>query len=191
MANFAERIAYWYLRLNGFLLLENFVHHSGPDRSHAADADLLGVRFPYASELLDGNVVVLDDWTRFDVNPREPVVVIVQVKGGDGDAARAFSRDRLLDGLRRIGIWSEEEAGSLADALAGLPSAARGPWRVLKLVIGPNAASNAEHVSLIDAHRFVRARIRHHLDWKRRDWVHFHDPLIQLIAWEEEQASLG
>ncbi len=46
-----EQLAYWYLRLNGFLTLQNYVVH--PDRGVGirTDIDVLAVRFPYRSEL--------------------------------------------------------------------------------------------------------------------------------------------
>jgi hypothetical protein len=46
-----ERLAYWYLRLNGFLLLENFIVHPDDGPSQRTDADLLGVRFRNRAEL--------------------------------------------------------------------------------------------------------------------------------------------
>jgi hypothetical protein len=48
-----ERLAYWYLRLNGFLLLENFVVHPDRGTEQRTDADLLGVRFKHRRELMD------------------------------------------------------------------------------------------------------------------------------------------
>jgi len=45
-----ERLAYWYLRLNGFLLLENFVIHPDQGNDQRTDADLLGVRFAHRAE---------------------------------------------------------------------------------------------------------------------------------------------
>jgi len=46
-----ERLAYWYLRLNGFFLLENFIVHPDDGPSQRTDADLLGVRFRNRAEL--------------------------------------------------------------------------------------------------------------------------------------------
>ena len=48
----SERVAYWYLRLNGFLQIENFVVHPRRRGGQRTDADLLAVRFPYRAELL-------------------------------------------------------------------------------------------------------------------------------------------
>jgi hypothetical protein len=47
-----EKVAYWYLRLNGFLQIENFVIHPGRCVGQRTDADLLAVRFPYRAEFL-------------------------------------------------------------------------------------------------------------------------------------------
>ncbi len=49
--NYGETLTYWYLRLNGFFLLRNFVLHpsyeSEGTNNQAADSDLLAVRFPH------------------------------------------------------------------------------------------------------------------------------------------------
>jgi hypothetical protein len=47
----AERLAYWYLRLNGFLTIQNFIVHPETGSNQRTDADVLGVRFPYRAEL--------------------------------------------------------------------------------------------------------------------------------------------
>lgn len=51
----SERLAFWFLRLNGFLTIPNFVVHPEAPRDDGAysqqtDVDLLGVRFPFRAE---------------------------------------------------------------------------------------------------------------------------------------------
>lgn len=46
-----ENLAYWYLRLNGFLTIRNFIVHTEWRRDSPTDADIIGVRFPYRKEL--------------------------------------------------------------------------------------------------------------------------------------------
>lgn len=56
-----EMIAYWFFRLNGCLMLSDFVVH--PDfraRSQRTDVDILAVRFPYRSELITSGNPMLD-----------------------------------------------------------------------------------------------------------------------------------
>ena len=48
----AEKLAYWFFRLNGCLFLENFlVHHEIRTKGNSTEVDLLSVRFPYRQEL--------------------------------------------------------------------------------------------------------------------------------------------
>jgi hypothetical protein len=52
--NFSEQLAYWYLRLNGFFPLTNFVlHHHGTGERHSSDADIVAVRFPTCMRQLE------------------------------------------------------------------------------------------------------------------------------------------
>jgi hypothetical protein len=59
MNNYGEAWAYWYLRLNGFFPLGNFVVHKDSVVRHRADVDLLGVRPPHVFEEVGGQQ---DDW---------------------------------------------------------------------------------------------------------------------------------
>ena len=58
-----EKVAYWYFRLNGFLLIENFVVHPEKKRQgQRTDADLIAVRFPHRKErLIDNPKAIMHD----------------------------------------------------------------------------------------------------------------------------------
>ena len=67
----AEEAAYWYFRLNGCFRIKNFILHPDPDcdPSHnqaRSDADLIGVLFPWRSELqmIDDQYLVHDQGDR-------------------------------------------------------------------------------------------------------------------------------
>jgi len=47
-----EKVAYWYIRLNGFFQIENFVVHPERRGGQRTDADLLAIRFPFRAERL-------------------------------------------------------------------------------------------------------------------------------------------
>src|ERR1017187_289211 len=74
----AAKIAYWYLRLNGFLTIENFVVHPkrGERQSQRTDADLCGVRFPYRKEL------DMKDDNPFERRSAKPLFIIAEVTRG-------------------------------------------------------------------------------------------------------------
>ncbi len=47
-----EQLALWYLRLNGYLTVPNFILHPATRRqSQRGEVDILGVRFPYSREV--------------------------------------------------------------------------------------------------------------------------------------------
>jgi len=46
----SEDLAYWYLRLNGFLSIRNFIVHPDKGSDQGTDVDLLCVRFPFRGE---------------------------------------------------------------------------------------------------------------------------------------------
>ncbi|SHF32168.1 hypothetical protein SAMN02745195_02362 [Thermoanaerobacter uzonensis DSM 18761] len=87
MNNFAEELTYWYFRLNGFFLLQNYVlHNIGEERQRGtADADLLAIRFPYVYEEIGGHS---NDWDSekfsewgFNIE-KNNLALIVEVKSG-------------------------------------------------------------------------------------------------------------
>ena len=88
--NFAEEIAYWYLRLNGFLPLTNFVLHGQPGHRRTSDADLIAVRFPHVSEEIGGQP---DDWDerfeRWGVDLGKTIGLVVEVKSGEWNEVSA------------------------------------------------------------------------------------------------------
>jgi hypothetical protein len=46
----AERLAYWYFRLNGFLTIENFLVHPNSGPNPVSEIDVIGVRLPHRRE---------------------------------------------------------------------------------------------------------------------------------------------
>lgn len=77
-----EKVAYWYLRLNGFFQIENFIVHPERRGGQRTDADLLAVRFPYRAERLfdDPNDIMADDEQRLALSRDRIDVVIAEVK---------------------------------------------------------------------------------------------------------------
>ena len=73
----SEQLAYWYLRLNGFLTIQNFIVHPDSGSEQRTDADVLGVRFPYRAELKPNPMV---DDVPFTKVADKPFIVMVEVK---------------------------------------------------------------------------------------------------------------
>ncbi len=83
MANYAEELAYWYLRLNGFFVIENFViHRLEKEEAHEypSDADLLAVRFPNIKEIIGETAITFDKNMVLKFNSSKILGLIVEVK---------------------------------------------------------------------------------------------------------------
>ena len=72
----AEELAYWYFRLNGFLTIQNFIVHDEKKANQRTDVDILGVRFPFRSE------IGMEDDVRFTQYSAKPLYIITEVKTG-------------------------------------------------------------------------------------------------------------
>jgi len=112
-----EELGYWYLRLNGFLSIPNFVVH--PDRAgnQLTDVDVIGVRFPFRSELLENPMIDDDPFTR---EKQRPFVVIAEMKSGLCQLNRPIrdgNRDVLHRILSSVGMLEHHE---IEGAIAGL-----------------------------------------------------------------------
>ena len=75
-----EKLAYWFLRLNGCTTIENFIAHPDDMGSQRTDVDILGVRLPHRSELLTSGKP-MHDHPAFTAMPRRIQIIFTEVKG--------------------------------------------------------------------------------------------------------------
>jgi len=112
-----EALGYWYLRLNGFLTIPNFVVHPDHGRNQRTDVDVLGVRFPYRRELLLSSV---EDHSRLPLPADTPYVVLAEVKAslcslnGPWTKRHEQNMERVLCA---VGIARDEAVERLAERL--------------------------------------------------------------------------
>lgn len=188
--NYGERIAYWYLRLNGFFLVEDFVLHQS-DGLRTSDADLLAVRMRHSNESIAGVFLDLDGWFNDQANlplAASNVALIVQVKtGGSSDPGSAFSMERLRACVRHMGFCNDQQARDVANELSHRSQVSLGGWRVAKLLITESVPPNTvvlnyELLPMTHALSFIRSRIAAHAHRKANDRMFFSDPLMQFFA---------
>ena len=193
MANFGERIAYWYLRLQGFLLVEDFVLHSGGQVDRTADADLLAVRHMYSEEEIAGQVLRPDTCLGKQLAAmKRNIGLIVQVKTGtESSAGRAFEHERLIYALRFLGVAPRGQVNALATTLGEKLSVECEPnWTIAKLLIAEAPTDDgALRVPLNEALAFIRGRLALHGDRKSADRLSFHDELMQFLAWSASNSD--
>ena len=102
-----EKLAYWYLRLNGFLTIENFIIHDERGKQQRTDIDIVAVRFPHRQEALRGYG---DEQAWMDDDPilssfSTPFAAFVEVK---------TSRCAMN------GPWTDKSKGNIPRALRAL-----------------------------------------------------------------------
>ncbi|MEO8285043.1 MAG: hypothetical protein ABI670_01240 [Chloroflexota bacterium] len=215
--NYAETIADWYLRLNGFFTVQDFVLH--PPESglqNSSDTDILAVRFPDVSEKI--GYVHPPDWTFLDdcdtdsfnewdlALDKGVTAPIVQVKGGDTRAdITEFSVERLLYAIKRVGLFAEVEWATIQQELVHravtfrvyqlLPAAnAAEPitqrYAIGKLVISKVPTSHNGpwvHLSLASAEKFIYERFKTYKERKPYDWDKFPNELMQYMLWRVQR----
>jgi hypothetical protein len=110
--NTLEQLAVWYLRLNGYFVIPNFVAHGQP--SSQTEVDVLAVRFPHSQEYPDDVGVLQIPAGKTDVLLAEVKASKCKInppwKGGS-------KGDPLENVLRRVGLFDASTAVEAANEL--------------------------------------------------------------------------
>ncbi|MEI6828103.1 MAG: hypothetical protein WCK54_21130 [Desulfuromonadales bacterium] len=109
----SEKLAYWYFRLNGFLTTENFIVHPEYGQLQKTEVDILGVRFPYRSELLTDPMT--DDKLFTDVHDK-PCIIFVEVKHSDCKINKTLleiEKQNIPRLLKAIGAFADDSMNKL------------------------------------------------------------------------------
>lgn len=113
----SENLAYWYLRLNGFLTIANFIVHPDQGAMQETYVNVIGVRFPYRAENLRRPMT---DDDGFAPTREKAYITIAEVKSGrcalNGPWTKP-ERGNMLRVVRAIGAFPKTEAKLAADAL--------------------------------------------------------------------------
>lgn len=104
MSNYGEGIAYWYLRLNGFFPIENFVVHRSRNVDYSSDVDIIAVRLPFVYEEIGGQPY---DWDKSFFEPfvpNLPIGILCEVKTGDFNVNDVFKHQNVSYAIGRFGF---------------------------------------------------------------------------------------
>lgn len=166
-----ERLSYWYLRLNGFMLLENFIVHDETSAEQRTDADLIGVRFNHRREnhslpMKDDPIIAAcDTFLNF---------VIAEVKTGKCALNGPWTNPRRTNMqrvLRAIGLVHPSEIDLHAEAMytRGTFSTPYCTGRLFAFgrTLDPSLPAIATPVLFDDMLRFIYKRFREYRKQKR------------------------
>jgi hypothetical protein len=124
-----ESAAEWFLRLNGFFTVQNFIVHpikSAEGSQQRTDADVLGVRFPNRREIVGGEPLV--DHPAFQDATRR-LLVIAEVKTGQ---------------CRLNGPWSQREKENVANVLRSLGQVSSASFETISTDLYQNGRFQSE-----------------------------------------------
>lgn len=178
MSNYGEELAYWYLRLNGFFPITNFVFHSikEDDKNfYNADADILGIRPPNVREVIKERAVELDDKIISGYEKSRFVFVYCEVKTGEYDVGKLFPKKRIDYVLKRFGL---DETTETED-----PQIFIGTKIFKKILIANKAEKDADKkaifIPLNSTIEFIRGRFERYYEDKYPSRMFFNSSLIQ------------
>ncbi|MCX7747332.1 MAG: hypothetical protein N2645_10645 [Clostridia bacterium] len=194
MLNYGEELVYWYLRLNGFFLLDNFVlHQSRSISGRASDTDILAVRFPFVVEETGGNS---DDWDSglFSHFGETSIIgLICEVKTGRSpNIQNLFKPSNIEKAIGRFGFLPDTRVFS--DQLSDIAIVTSGQFQIGKILFSRKKTSlttNALHMKLVDVNRFIKQRFSKYCDRKFEDRMFFPSSLMQYILWEEKRKRIA
>ena len=203
--NYAELLSYWYLRLNGFFPITNFVLHQPSGSGQSSDCDVLGVRFPHVAEMIANDYENNLGWDEkfFKsckiASEKDTVGIITQVKSGSytvEEVKKSFNKNNLFYAVYRLGMFPREDVPGIVEALCEQPIVRRDKRVVAKLLIDtkeffhPEANRKRENkvpwfrLPLEHVDEFITDRFLRYKNHKRTARMRFHDPLVQYLAWK-------
>ncbi|KJV07117.1 hypothetical protein [Methylocucumis oryzae] len=182
--NYAEELAYWYLRLNGFFPISNFVVHKSSLVSHTSDIDLLAIRPPFVYEEVGGQPQDWDAYLTGKLDFNRLIGVVCEVKSGSFEDEKLFRSDHLRYTLSRLGLVSPK---NIEQALAGLSQSATlevdGGTLVAKLLASSTEGRDGPYLSrsLSQMEDFLAERVNRYQVRKYGDRMFFPSNMFQLI----------
>lgn len=181
--NHAEEAAFWYLRLNGFFAITNFVVHASGEVMHSSDCDVLGVRLPFVYEEIGGQDRDWDPYLRQQLNFARPIGIVCEVKSGAYDTERLFREEVLGYAVARLGFVPVDDVAAVSNALRHKPIVALADGtEIAKLLIARDEAEGPFLMrGLGDIEDFLVQRINRYPKEKYADRMFFGPVLFQTL----------
>lgn len=180
--NYGEEITYWYLRLNGFFPLTNFVIHRVDDNAHPSDVDILAIRPEHVYEEIGGKPEDWDNSLLEVMDFRETIGLICEVKTGRFERAKLFKSNHVKYAMGRLGLVPENEIDEVSKRLKeGYFVKLNHNASIYKLLICDKELDTRLFLSmrLIDLEGFIEDRIRKYPEHKYADRMYFCSELFQ------------
>lgn len=184
MINYGEEIAYWYLRLNGFFPLENFVVHRSKNVKHPSDIDIIALRLPFVFEEIGGQP---DDWDKsfFEpFTPNIPIGIICEVKTGDFNFKDVFKSQNVSYAVGRFG-FTPDFANIISSVYEKKLIIISSQFQIAKVLFSNKKELKNDrffHFPISHLETFIQSRIRKYPKEKYNDRMFFPSDLFQYMV---------
>ena len=179
MSNYGEELAYWYLRLNGFFPITNFVLHSIKNtnqKPYNADTDILAIRPPNAGEEIRETKLMDDEKIVEGGEESKYIFVYCEVKTGKYKASDLFPKKRDEYVLKRFGLQNvPDKDGDVVFK------------KILIAKENKGVDGEAIFIGLDYVISFIKERFRQYKEDKYPSRMFFNSSLIQLLIHEENK----
>jgi hypothetical protein len=186
MKNYGEELAYWYLRLNGFFVIDNFVYHR-TENNRDGDADLIALRLPYVKEPIGGNLGDWDERLFSHLGDYDVLAVLCEVKTGHrANLSRTFENRKVKYALNRVGFSDIEIKEMLSHNRSNFVLK-NNRKNLLKLLITEHETENQDTFmtfSLEHVEDFIYSRIKNYSNQKYNARHFFPSSLLQYIIYK-------
>ncbi|MGD9693328.1 MAG: hypothetical protein AB7G17_08655 [Phycisphaerales bacterium] len=167
----ATSVADWYFRLNGFLTWRNYILHKSQSGggNPLTDADIVGARYRYRSELATSSKGPLHD----DEVLAGVEIAFCEVKSGQININGPWSNPSsgcIQEALRAVGCVDPKEVDSVASVLYSKREAIDGRCKIFAMGMRkPRDASQAVPNMLLFCHvlRWIHNRFAKHGEFKK------------------------
>lgn len=113
----AEKLAYWFFRLNGCFTFENFVVHPDECGSQRTEVDIIALRFPHRQELRTSDHP-MEDHKLFQGQKKYASVFFVEVKNNKGSINKSWRNPQNMQSvLNAIGVLHNKDIETASEAL--------------------------------------------------------------------------
>jgi hypothetical protein len=180
--NYGEEYALWYLRLNGFFPISNFVIHKSGEISNSSDCDVLAIRFPNVFEEVGGQENDWDDWLRGRFNFDKIIGIICEVKTGGYEKNKLFRKNNVQYCVGRLGFVPQRHIGEVSNQFDGQQIIdLNSQYQLGKLLIANNGSETERYfyIDLGSIISFLDRRIERYPEEKYRDRMFFSSILFQ------------
>lgn len=183
--NYGEELAYWYLRLNGFFPITNFVIHKSEEMDYRSDIDLIAVRPPHVFEEIGGRDGDWDDYIKEHCDFTQHVGILCEVKTGRFKEDEVFQDKHLEVGVHRLGLIPPSEVENVVNVLSsqsGFPERTT-LKTICKLLISPEDIPSTKYLnrSIAQIEDFILNRVQKYAGEKYASRMFFHSTMFQLL----------